>query len=393
MVFSIEAVQANEGDCLILEYGKSSDRRFILIDGGTPGVYKKWLKPRLEALRDQYAPGGKLPLELVMCSHIDNDHIGGLLNLFKEMDATPDRCPVETSVLWHNSFDDIIGNNDPSLLKVDEPQIASLATALEAKTKDAMLAAIAKLRPEAKDDPERLEELSDLAAVLANVPQGRTLRDLANKLGLAVNDPFGAFISADTAGGTTVDLEDDLTFLVLAPLRKRVIEYQEAWDKDKSTISLAAYEDKSPFNLASTVVLAEFGKGNKRKSMLLTGDARGDDIIEACRNAQILTRGKLHVDLLKVPHHGSHHNVETDFFRTITADHYLISGDGRFGNPETEMLEMLAEARGVKGYTVHLTNRDGKENLGKKLAAFFKKRKMTVRYREDDELSVRVDLL
>lgn len=393
MALSLEAVQANEGDSLILQYGDTSDPRFILIDGGTPPVYAGWLKQRLEQLRKEHHPDGKLPLELVMCSHIDNDHIGGLLKLFTEMDEKPDNCPVETSVLWHNSFDDIIGNKDSSLLKVDDAETASLASALEETTKDAMLAKLAKLAPAVAGDSGKLEMLADVAAVLVSVPQGRKLRDLATKLGLTVNSPIGKFISAKTAGGTWIDLSDGLRFQVLAPLQKRVAEYQKAWDKDKSTTALAAYLDNSPFNLASTVVLAHYTEGGKVGTMLLTGDARGDDILEACRNGEVMSGGKLHVNLLKMPHHGSHHNVETDFFRTITADHYVVSGDGKHGNPEVDTLEMLVEARGVKGYTLHFTNRDGKEELGAKLRAFFEKNKVKVKYRKPDQKSIRIDLI
>ena len=48
------------------------------------------------------------------------------------------------------------------------------------------------------------------------------------------------------------------------------------------------------------------------------------------------TGGTMHVDLLKVPHHGSANNLDDDFFERITADHYVFSGDGEHGNPERE---------------------------------------------------------
>ena len=54
----------------------------------------------------------------------------------------------------------------------------------------------------------------------------------------------------------------------------------------------------------------------------------------------------MHVDLLKVPHHGSSNNLDDEFFERITADHYVFSGDGEHGNPERESLEMLLDARG-----------------------------------------------
>ena len=50
---------------------------------------------------------------------------------------------------------------------------------------------------------------------------------------------------------------------------------------------------------------------------------------------------KLHVDVLKVPHHGSSRNVEEDFFRDVTADHYVISANGKYDNPDAETLKMI----------------------------------------------------
>ncbi len=80
--------------------------------------------------------------------------------------------------------------------------------------------------------------------------------------------------------------------------------------------------------------------------MLLTGDARGDKIIENLEEHGLMDdEGKIHVDLLKMPHHGSDRNVEDDFFKRVTADHYVVSGDGRHHNPELETYRMLFKAR------------------------------------------------
>jgi hypothetical protein len=65
--------------------------------------------------------------------------------------------------------------------------------------------------------------------------------------------------------------------------------------------------------------------------------------------------GKLHVDILKVPHHGSSNDVAQDFFERITADHYVFSGNGEHGNPERETIEMLLVARGDTSFTMHFT--------------------------------------
>lgn len=118
--------------------------------------------------------------------------------------------------------------------------------------------------------------------------------------------------------------------------------------------ALAAYVDKSVANLSSIVVLAEADG----KTMLLTGDARGDKILEGLALVKLLgpdDDSTMHVDVLKVPHHGSANNLETSFFQRITADHYVFSGNGEHGNPERESLEMLIEARGGDRFTIHFT--------------------------------------
>ena len=90
--------------------------------------------------------------------------------------------------------------------------------------------------------------------------------------------------------------------------------------------------------------------------MLLTGDARGDFIMEDLERENLLTKTKpMHLDILKVPHHGSDRNVDDSFFERITADHYIISGDGEHGNPERETLEMIERARGTDDYTIYFT--------------------------------------
>ena len=107
--------------------------------------------------------------------------------------------------------------------------------------------------------------------------------------------------------------------------------------------------------------------------------------------AGLLKKGTFHVDLLKLPHHGSDRNVETDFFRQITADHYVVSADGKHGNPEVSTLQMISEARGKDKYTVHLTNKEPR--LTKFFASEKKKgKKYDVVFRDAKALSLWVDL-
>jgi hypothetical protein len=378
-LFTLEALEAKHGDSLILHYGDPKDPRFFLIDGGPAGVYKGTLRPRLVEIKERWAADGPLPLQMVMVSHIDDDHINGILSLTNELLRGGEPL-CEVLAFWHNSFDDLLGNIDEDLFSVLPASVKAAAVG----GGPARAAAGARRH---------------VAAVAASVGQGRKLRANAEKLGLTVNAPFEGLILTETAGDTEIDFGDGLTLVVLGPNRERVEDLHEKWERElekkgAAEAAAAAFTDDSVFNLSSIVVLAELGG----KRMLLTGDARGDDTLKAVAEAKLFKKGKLHVDLLKVPHHGSDRNVDTDFFRKITADHYVLSGNGDFGNPEVATLRMISDARGTDTFTLHLTNRDGKDDLGPKLEEFFagekkKKKKYKVNFRDDAKPSLKVDLL
>jgi glyoxylase-like metal-dependent hydrolase (beta-lactamase superfamily II) len=84
-MLALEAVKARHGDCLLLHWGTPDTPELVLIDGGPDRVYKEFLRPRLLELRQQRAPAGALQLSLAMLSHIDDDHIQGLLELTGEI--------------------------------------------------------------------------------------------------------------------------------------------------------------------------------------------------------------------------------------------------------------------------------------------------------------------
>jgi hypothetical protein len=106
MIFTLEALQAEQGDSLILHYGSSEQPRFAVIDGGPPGVYEATLKPRLEELHARWKDADKdkkLRLELLMVSHIDDDHISGIIDWVKAMQSG-ESVPCKIRTYWYNSF-------------------------------------------------------------------------------------------------------------------------------------------------------------------------------------------------------------------------------------------------------------------------------------------------
>lgn len=380
MLFTLEALQAKHGDSLLLHYGKPNAPKLIVIDGGPAGVYKASLNPRLAELKESRSPNAPLSIRMLMVSHLDDDHVNGVLALLDDLveaQNNGEELPYDIVTLWQNTFDDIIGNDPKELLKA--------------------LSAAIKSNSSGKAGSAGFTLSQAGGAIAASVTQGRDVRNNANALTLGINEPFGTLVAVPMKGKNTVTLGDGLKFTVLGPVEERLERLQEEWSEvlmkkglatdAKGKALAAAFVDESVFNLSSIVVLAEAGK----KRMLLTGDARGDDVMSSLKSSGLLKSGNIHVDLLKLPHHGSDRNVATEFFRAVTADHYVVSADGRFGNPEISTLQMISEARGKDKFTIHLTNRE--KRLDKFFASEKKKgKKYDVVYRDPKELSLWVDL-
>jgi hypothetical protein len=53
----------------------------------------------------------------------------------------------------------------------------------------------------------------------------------------------------------------------------------------------------------------------------------------------------VHLDVLKVQHHGSENNMDVNFARTVSADHYVFCGDGEHENPDLRVIEILFNSR------------------------------------------------
>jgi hypothetical protein len=313
-IFTLEALQAQQGDCLLIHFGPDDDPSFLVVDGG-PGtaVHDRVLGPRLRELRERWAPARPLSLPLVVCSHIDNDHIGGLIRLL-ELTARSDALTVEG--LWHNSF--------------------------------------RRLAPRA---PEReLRAALAQSPLTASVGQGDRLYQAADDASIAVNRGFAGDLVLAPAGGAAVHELGELKLTVLGPDQRALDALREKWEATRGLgpigEAIAGNDDDSIENLSSIVFLVEFGG----RTMLLTGDARGDYILDGLRRSGRLKRRGIDLDVLKVQHHGSSHSSNVEFFQQVRARHYVISANGKYDNPDRPTLQAIVDARGRSGYTIWLTN-------------------------------------
>lgn len=181
---------AGDGDCLLLTTG---DGRHVLVDGGRTGAFRENARPHLDGL----AAAGE-PIDLLVVSHIDADHISGVISLLKEVaawevhdyqvgegrnptfpePATP--RPPTILGLWHNSWRAQLGDLEGpvSALAAQASEALSLASSeVEDLTGAGLLAleSVAGLAESITDGVTLLRLVDDETPVVRNAAFGKGL--------------------------------------------------------------------------------------------------------------------------------------------------------------------------------------------------------------------------
>ena len=109
----IEMLPANEGDCILVTIPDADIR--ILIDGGICDTYKNTLRERLLELKSE-----NKVIDLLIVTHIDNDHIGGIIELLKENGSNIESKIIKIKNIWHNSYRHLQFEKVPIMGKAEE---------------------------------------------------------------------------------------------------------------------------------------------------------------------------------------------------------------------------------------------------------------------------------
>jgi len=318
----LHVVQAEYGDCLILESGTGKNSATILIDGGPYQTFEKHLKPTIQKLLI------KSKLDLVVLSHIDNDHIIGLLDLLTEIKNQRENRTKELAMiskLWYNSFKD--------LLQIDEDPNTFLKNSFISQNIGS------------KEEQEKIRD-SFTSIIMKGFQQATDLTSLANSLKIPINPEFDKLVQVEGIP-KLIELKN-ISIHILGPSKKNLEKLREEWkdwlDNKKLNqnheFGLLQIIDKSIPNLSSIMLMMKA----KNRKILFTGDGSGDDVIKVLSSDTMFDKqGKFHVDVLKVPHHGSDRNVSQEFFNKVIADYYVISANGRDDNPSIDTLKWIIE--------------------------------------------------
>lgn len=345
----LEMLPAAHGDCLWIEYGRGRGVHRILIDGGPAHTYS--------ALRERilHLPAGERHFELLVVTHIDADHVEGVIRLL--LDAETLECTFDR--IWFNG---------------------------------------AKQLQEALPDPAG-QHLGSLQGEFL----GLLIGDYEKRTGTAVwnADLPGRLAAVDRTEEhlPAVDLPGGCRLTLLSPDHRRLLDLKDNWDKELKKARLVSSDevqlrrrleesrslramgdvlgeeedpllgpratprgpgcddvlggepgedampgrDNSLANGSSIALLLDYKTDGHQTRLLLAGDAWPGVLADSIDH--VVPSGKrLAVDAFKLPHHGSIANIDDGLLARLACSNYLISTSGAiFEHPHACTIERLLE--------------------------------------------------
>lgn len=312
----VEMLPALHGDCLLVEWGDARRARRMLIDGGPIGAYGA-LAQRLDAL-----PAGDRRFELMVLSHVDTDHIDGLVRLL----ANPRPWPFTVKDVWFNGWRHLEAAHGLLGGKQGEYFSALLARRLDDGAWNGAF------------DGEAVVVLEDQPLPERKLPGGMTLTLLSPTPAKLVK--MREAWRKDVAG--VIEPGDlDAAWEVLAT-QKRYLPGEGLLGSTPQLDRLLEKQsrpDKAAANGASIAFLAECGG----KRVLFLADAHPDAVCASLKRL-LQARGleRLVVDAVKVSHHGSKGNTTDELMALIESPRFLFSSNGaQFGHPDQEAVRRV----------------------------------------------------
>ncbi len=307
-MLTIEMLPAHHGDSILIEYGDQADPNRVLIDGGTASS--------AEAIIHRLGQVGKTAaLELLVVTHVDEDHIGGILKLL-----AAGTILVAPKDVWFNAYRHLFPPDKLGGLLGEQ-----LSDAIEAagfKWNEAFDKGKSVVVPD--HGPLPVKNLAGGATITLLSPTWDKLVKLRPKWE-AESKKAGIL-----PGG---EAKPDDVLGKRAPLTKI--------DIDK-LLEVKFKQDPSAANGSSIALLFEY----EGKRVLFGADAHPSVVLGSL---QRMSATPIAIDAFKVCHHGSRNNTTTALLAHLLAKRFLISTNSEtFGHPDPESLARIVSCSGPK---------------------------------------------
>lgn len=309
----IQILHASHGDCLFLRHEQDGSTFNLLIDGGpaeTFGQLYGYAKP-LRLLLEELKSRGEY-IDLAIITHVDDDHIGGIL----EAMSFDDYLPSLVKEFWFNSYG-----------------LISSASVEPADKRNEVLGVAG-------------------AETQTSITQGVTLEEKLKKLNWydqVIHNEIPPLIRSG------------LEFTILSPSIKALQRLSKAWEReyppdDKETAKTESdhqfpfshflgtdsfKSDRSVPNGSSIAFILKIGD----MKLLLLADSYASTVERKLRSLGYSPDNQLECSMVKISHHGSKGNTSQKLLSLVSSKIYVISTDGSvFGHPDKRTIARILSA-------------------------------------------------
>jgi beta-lactamase superfamily II metal-dependent hydrolase len=308
---TIKFLPAFNGDCILVSFEYEGKKKNILIDGGVPRTYQRHLKPELERIIENSES-----IDLLIITHIDDDHIGGIKELYQDVEFKKDFIKE----IWFNSGDLLSDYFNSERDKIREVEII-------------------------KTDQTNM-----------SVAQGNTLEK-------ALKVEKGNWIQKLIRVTKNKINFMDLSITVLSPNEESLKKLHTHWETEMDK-KIKMSEEHDDFNITiSELIKRKFNEDraipngssiallieSDNKSALLLGDAHPSVISDSLEELKLASEGKkIKLDLVKISHHASKGNTSPKLLSLIECNKFVVSTDGsKHGLPDKEAIARIIASQPI----------------------------------------------
>lgn len=316
---TIDLLNVGDGDAIIISLSKEEDNLVIVIDGGENRHYLSKVKPILE---QRLQEKGKTAPDIVVATHYDSDHIGGLIPLIED---------------YIGGISEVWVHRSPELSRQALQIFESRQDLQHLKSRDEFLfeGKLMSINSNIKEEAIMsksnfvIESLKQLDTFLGKIPVDKVKHVYSGYspsgwpeikvLGPTEDFYNSLFPNSKTLGELIVEETIDYMSEGLANYHKRFTELANYGDNPCDALKTEASAKLTPTNKASIIISLD--KENDR--FLFTGDAG----ITSFKEIPDWKNQLKNLFWLKIPHHGSDNNISTEIIDIMKPKFADSSGD------------------------------------------------------------------
>lgn len=351
MDVKITMLNVKDGDAMIVELKKQRQQLVIVIDGGESNYYETKMKPQLEAILKKH---NKKAPDIVVCTHYDSDHIGGLIPLIEDYIS-------DIKEVWVHRTPELLKGFVEKAILLNEQYKKNVPTNLEAFNSSEELKKIFENYEQPKksiiEEKAKLiiESLPQLKKFIDMIPTSklkevfykqRPLSDWQEIIVLGPTKEYYSSLFPNTKSFEEFIIEESLDLETFAVEEEKNRMLELVGTKPCDILKTDRQTRLTATNKASIILAVD--KEDKR--YLFTGDAG----IESFKSIPDWETELKNLFFLKIPHHASNNNISKELIELMQPEYAYNTG---FKYQDDEVLKCLAEKERNK--SVKTTKSDG----------------------------------